>query len=184
MMPKESLAELVDDAAREFGDAPLWISIDDGTRISHGEFAALTLKCANALRARGVERGTHVAVMLPSVPAYAVTWFALARLGAVMIPVNTQYKPGDLEYVLRDSDARFLVIDESCVASFAAIEGEIVPAGNVIVHGLPTPLPLPDRSAPQPVSPRTGRGDGPIGTRWWSRRRMRRWIRRAWMRRR
>jgi len=117
-----SLGELVDQAAQKFGDAPLWISIDDGTHISHAELGALTRKCANALRTRGVGHGTHVAVMLPSVPAYAITWFALARLGAIMIPVNTQYKPGDLAYVLRDSDARFLVIDESCMASFAAIE--------------------------------------------------------------
>src|SRR5688572_30594087 len=134
-VPYRSLPELVDDAGRRFGDAPLWISIDDGTRISHAEFAALTLKCANALRARGVAHGTHVAVMLRSVPAYVITWFGLARLGAIMIPLNTQYKAGDLEYVLRDSDARFLVIDESCVASFEAIEGEIVAAGNVIVYG-------------------------------------------------
>jgi len=83
MTPKSTLAELVDDAARDFRDAPFWISIDDSTRISHAQFATLTVKCANALRARGVEHGTHVAVMLPSVPAYAITWFALARLGAI-----------------------------------------------------------------------------------------------------
>jgi len=148
-----SLAELVDQAARKFGDAPLWISIDDGTHISHAEIAAWTHKCANALRVRGVGHGTHVAVMLPSVPAYAITWFALARLGAVMIPVNTQYKPTDLEYVLRDSDARFLVIDESCMESFAAIEGEVVPKANVIVHeSFNTPL-------TPPLTPSTGRGE-------------------------
>jgi len=155
-----SLAELVDQAARKFGDAPLWISIDDGTHISHAEIAALTHKCANALRVRGVGHGTHVAVMLPSVPAYAITWFALARLGAVMIPVNTQYKPTDLEYVLRDSDARFLVIDESCMASFAAIDGEVVPKANVIVHeSFSTPLTL---TLSPPCGARelaTGRGD-------------------------
>lgn len=151
-VPYRSLPELVDDAGRRFGDAPLWISIDDGTRISHAGFAALTLKCTNALRARGVGHGTHVAVMLPSVPAYAITWFALARLGAIMIPLNTQYKASDLEYVLRDSDARFLVIDESCAPAFAAIEGEVVPAGNVIVHadGGPTDAPgLLRRAAPR-----------------------------------
>src|SRR5688572_4909733 len=149
-----SLGELVDQAARKFGDAPVWISIDDGTRISHAELAVLTRKCANALQARGVGHGTHVAVMLPSVPAYVITWFALARLGAVMIPVNTQYKPGDLEYVLRDSEARFVVIDESCMGPFEAIENEIIPPANVIVHGGSTPLPL-----TLTLSPRAGRGD-------------------------
>lgn len=134
----ESLPQLVDDAGRKFGDAPLWISIDDDTRISHTEFAALTARCADALRARGVRHGTHVAVMLPAVPAYPVTWFALARIGAVMVPVNTQYKAGDLEYVLRDSHAMFLVIDETALPAFESIASrdDLVPPANRIVHRL------------------------------------------------
>lgn len=136
-VPYASLPELVDDAARKFGERSLWLSIDDGTRISFSEFASQTLKCANALRACGVQPGTHVAVMLPNVPAYAMTWMALARIGAVMVPVNTQYKERELEYVLRDSDSAFLVIDESCLEAFNAIENrhQLISSGSVLVHG-------------------------------------------------
>src|SRR6185436_2971900 len=138
MTPKATLAQLADDAARDFGDAPLWISIDDGTRISHSQFAQMTRDCAQALRERGVGSGTHVAVMLPAVPAYPITWFALARLGAVMVPVNTQYKAADLEYVLRDSDATFLVIDETALSAWQSIASrdDIIPLANRIVHRL------------------------------------------------
>src|SRR4051812_24851217 len=136
-VPYASLPALVDGAAERFGDATLWASIDDSTRISFREFARLTLQCANALNALGVVNGTHVAVMLPNVPAYVVTWMALARLGAVMVPVNTQYKPRELEYVLQDSDAKFLVIDESCLPVFEQIANRdaLVPPSNLIVHG-------------------------------------------------
>jgi acyl-CoA synthetase (AMP-forming)/AMP-acid ligase II len=132
------LPELVDDAGRKYGDAALWISIDDGTRISHAAFARLTRECAEALLVRGVAYGTHVAVMLPAVPAYAIAWFALARIGAVMVPVNVGYKPADLEYVLRDSGASFLVIDEGALAAFQAIasKDQIMRPENVIVHRL------------------------------------------------
>jgi acyl-CoA synthetase (AMP-forming)/AMP-acid ligase II len=107
-----------------------------GTQLSHAEFAALTVRCADALRARGVRYGTHVAVMLPAVPAYPITWFALARIGAVMVPVNTQYRAADLEYVLRDSDATFLVIDESALPAFQSIAArdDIIAPVNRIVH--------------------------------------------------
>src|SRR5687767_6757818 len=137
-VPYESLSQLVDDAGRKFRDAPLWISIDDDTRISHAEFAALTVRCADAFRARGVRHGTHVAVMLPAVPAYPITWFALARIGAVMVPLNTQYKAADLEYVLRDSDSTFLVIDESALPAFESImtRDAVIPPSNRIVHRL------------------------------------------------
>ena len=132
-----SLGALVDDAAARFADALLWESIDDGSTLSFAAFAEQTVRCANALRALGVEPGSHVAVMLPNVPAYVITWIALARLCAVMVPVNTRNTTRELEYVLRDSDATFLVIDSAYRAIFDGIEnrdGVIAPA-RVVVHG-------------------------------------------------
>ena len=136
-VPYASLPALVDGAAERFGQQPLWASVDDGTWISFREFARATLQCANALNALGVGPGTHVAVMLPNVPAYVVTWMALARLGAVMVPVNTQYKPRELEYVLQDSDTTFLVIDAGCLPVFDALDKRdaLVPRSQLIVHG-------------------------------------------------
>jgi acyl-CoA synthetase (AMP-forming)/AMP-acid ligase II len=136
-VPVASLPELVDDAARRFGQAPLWVSIDDGTRISFADFARATLKCANALHGLGIGPDSHVAVMLPNVPAYVITWIALARLGAVMVPVNMQYKSRELEYVLKDSDSTFLVIDETCLKVFEDIDNcaSLVRAANIVIHG-------------------------------------------------
>lgn len=136
-VPFASLPALVDGAAQKYGDAPLWKSIDDGTTISFSEFARATLQCAHALHSLGVRQGTHVAVMLPNVPAYAITWLALARLGGVMVPVNMQYKSRELEYVLRDSATGFLVVDASVLDVFAQIEHAhaLVPAAQLVVHG-------------------------------------------------
>ena len=136
-VPFASLPALVDDAARRFGENPLWVSIDDGTRISFAAFARLTLKCANALRKLGAGPGTHVSVMLPNVPAYVITWIALSRLGAVMVPVNMQYKSRELEYVLRDSESKFLVIDESAIPIFEGIENgtSLIQPANLVIHG-------------------------------------------------
>ena len=132
-----SLGALVDDAAARYGDSPLWVSIDDGKTLSFAAFAEQTVRCANALRARGVELGTHVAVMLPNVPAYVITWIALARLGAVMVPINTRSTSRELDYVLRDSDATFLVIDSVYREVLEGIErrDEVAAPARVIVHG-------------------------------------------------
>ncbi|MGE5525599.1 MAG: class I adenylate-forming enzyme family protein [Rhodospirillaceae bacterium] len=130
------LPALVDDAAARYANRPLWESIDDGRTVSFSEFRRLTLQCAHALRAIGVGPGSHVAVMLPNTPAYPITWMALARLGAVMAPVNTRSTSRELEHVLRDSDAAFLVIDESYLAAFEGIERRdaLVPPSHVVVH--------------------------------------------------
>jgi acyl-CoA synthetase (AMP-forming)/AMP-acid ligase II len=132
-----NLGALVDDAASRYGEAPLWVSIDDGTSLSFASFAARTVQCANALRSIGVEAGAHVAVMLPNVPAYVITWIALARLGAVMVPVNTRSTSRELEYVLRDSDATFLVIDAAYREVLDGIgnRDSVIAPARVVVHG-------------------------------------------------
>lgn len=135
-MSYPNLGALADDAAAGMPDAILWESIDDGSTLTYAQFATASVRCANALRDWGVDRGTHVAVMLPNVEAFAITWFAAARLGAVLVPVNMQYTSRELEYVLRDSDATFLVIDASVSAVYDGIgENPVLRPANVIVHG-------------------------------------------------
>jgi acyl-CoA synthetase (AMP-forming)/AMP-acid ligase II len=130
------LGALADDAARRFAKRIFWQSIDDGGTLTFEAFAQRTRTVASALRGAGVARGTHVAVMLPNVEAFAITWFALARLGAVILPVNLQYTSRELAYVLDDGDAEFLLIDAESVPVLEAIEGTVrVPASRTIVHG-------------------------------------------------
>ena len=73
---------------------------------------------ANALRKQGIKKGDHVAVMLPNCPEFPYTWLGLAKLGAVMIPLNNGYQAKDLEYILTNSDACALVIQDGFVPRF------------------------------------------------------------------
>ena len=63
----------------------------------------------------GVGKGDHVAVMLPNCPELVSVVFALARLGAVAVPVNTAHRGELLRHVLTSSESTTLVIDESYV---------------------------------------------------------------------
>jgi len=136
IVAESTLPALVDEAVARFADRILWESIDDGSTLTFAEFRRLTLRCAAALRARGVAFGSHVAVMLPNVPAYVVTWFALARIGAVMVPLNKRNTSRELEYVLRNADATHLVIDESYASLLDGIENRasFLPANSVVIH--------------------------------------------------
>lgn len=131
-----SLGALADAAARRFGDRVFWHAIDDGTTLTFEAFAQRTRALAGTLHRRGVGRGTHVALMLPNVEAFAVTWFALARLGAVALPVNLQCTSRELAYVLDDGDADWIVIDANSLPVLEAIDGTPrVPDARTIVHG-------------------------------------------------
>jgi acyl-CoA synthetase (AMP-forming)/AMP-acid ligase II len=117
----ESLGALVDAAAERNGDAPLAKYLEDGTTFSYNAFAEKTRKLASALLAKGIRKGTHVGVMLPNAPSFAITWVALGRIGAVMVPINTAYTQRELHFVLSDSDAQYLVIDQAFLGVWESV---------------------------------------------------------------
>ena len=90
-----------------FGPRPLCVLGEQ--RISYAEADALSARLARGLLAQGVAKGARVAVLFPNGPDFIVAWLAAARIGAVVVPLNTFYKPRELGYVLRHSDASALI---------------------------------------------------------------------------
>lgn len=64
---------------------------------------------ANALLEIGVRAGDHIAVLLHNQAEFPLTWLALAKIGAVMVPVNVFFRESDAGYVLKHSESRLLV---------------------------------------------------------------------------
>ncbi len=69
-------------------------------------------RLARALACIGVGKGTRVAVHMGNRPEFAVASFAVALLGAVLVPVNTFATVGEREYILRHSDAQVLLLQQ------------------------------------------------------------------------
>ena len=95
-------------AARRWPDRVAW-TFDPGERFTFADVDRLTAGYARVLRERGVRAGDRVAVLLANEPAFPLTWLALSRLGAAMVPVNTRYQTEDAGHVLRTCDASALV---------------------------------------------------------------------------
>jgi crotonobetaine/carnitine-CoA ligase len=132
-----NLGAVLDAAASLAPDAPAIDFFESGERATFGELRARVNRVAHGLHALGVRRGTHVAVMLPNILAFPITWLAIARLGAVMIPTNIGYTGRELHYVLTDGEADFLVIDEECVPRLGEMPSwpENLKEANIIVRG-------------------------------------------------
>lgn len=133
----ESLGELVRECAALEGERTLAVWFEDDTSITYRELDRQADCLADALMQRGVRKGCHVAVMLPNVPAFPVTWVALGRIGAVMVPVNTAYTSTELGFVLADSDAQFLIIDAAYLPVLETLEAlpPLLAQERVVVHG-------------------------------------------------
>jgi acyl-CoA synthetase (AMP-forming)/AMP-acid ligase II len=92
---------------QRFGARPLILL--GARRISYAEADAASARLARGLLARGVAKGARVGVLFPNGPDWVIAWLAASRIGAVVVPLNTFYKPRELGYVLRHADVHTLL---------------------------------------------------------------------------
>lgn len=116
-----STATLLDEAAAEAPNRLAWRFIDSGQAATYREVQASVNRMASSLYRLGVRKGTHVAVMVPNLPQFPLTWLAIGRLGAVMVPVNVSYTGRELDYIVNDGKAEYLVIHEDFLPTLDAM---------------------------------------------------------------
>jgi len=75
-------------------------------------------RLARGMLELGVAKGDKVGLWMPNIPEWVVAYFAIARIGAVLVPMNTRYKTHEVEYILNDSEATTLF----AVGAFAGID--------------------------------------------------------------
>lgn len=110
-LPAPSVGHLVRQAATRFGTREL-LRFGD-LRLSFEHVERRTNQLANVLRAHAVTRGDRVALMLPNGVDFPLAWLAIAKAGAVMVPLNVQYRAHDLAYTLGNSGASIALADSS-----------------------------------------------------------------------
>jgi crotonobetaine/carnitine-CoA ligase len=102
--------------------------------LTFGEVEQMAGRLAHGLADHGVAQHEHVAVMLPNCEDFIAVIFALARLGAVAVPINIEYKGNLLRHVLATSDTTTLVVDEPYVERVAAVEADLRNVRSVLVR--------------------------------------------------
>jgi fatty-acyl-CoA synthase len=102
-----TLHETLDHAAASFPDRPYVLT--DELAWSYADVKSRSEKIAAGLVAAGVEPGDHVAMVLANHPDFVALKYAISRVGATAVPVNFLNRRDELGYVLKQSDAAFLV---------------------------------------------------------------------------
>jgi fatty-acyl-CoA synthase len=103
--------------------------IFEDTHITYGEYFDNVIKSAKGLFAMGVRKGDHVGLWMTNRPEWCYTRHAVYKLGAVLIPINTRYKPEEVGYILKQGDIKALVMEQNFLGRIdaTAILGEVVP---------------------------------------------------------
>ncbi len=103
-------------------------------------------RAAEALRELGVRPGDRVAIVLPNCPTHVVAFYAVLRLGAVVVEHNPTYTADELEHQLRDSGAVVAIVWEKAAAAVLAVR-ERTDLHGVVVVDLTSDLPGIKRAA-------------------------------------
>ena len=123
---KTTIGNLVDDAARQFATREaLYFS---GRRWTFGQFQEDVEQAAKGLIDLGVAPGEKVSLWMPNCPEWLHIFYAVAQIGAVLVPINTRLRTADLQYVLEQSDTATLIVkDRSGPVDYLAMVGAVCP---------------------------------------------------------
>ncbi|HEY6873247.1 MAG TPA: AMP-binding protein [Geobacteraceae bacterium] len=104
---------LLDHIAATWPDNDALVYPERGVRHSYRQFNEVCRQVAKGLLKLGIRKGDHLSIWAYNVPEWVILQFATAKIGAVLVTVNTSYKSAELEYILRQSDSTTLFLVRS-----------------------------------------------------------------------
>ena len=122
---QRSIGRILADKAQRVGARP-WLHWA-GKTYDYAHLHQMTNRYANALRALGIRKGDHVAVMLPNGPEFMWLIWGLGKLGAVAVPLNVAAKGELLRYFLEQSDS-----------TWVAVHADYAPRVAEVTNGMPS----------------------------------------------
>jgi acyl-CoA synthetase (AMP-forming)/AMP-acid ligase II len=117
-MYSATIIDLLETAAARWPDRPLLLGETDA--VCYRDFLCTVNGLAELLHSRGVRHGDRVAAVLPNGPELLSLWLSLARLGAVLVPLNPALRLPEVEPLLRVAGVRGLVSDAETLGLYAA----------------------------------------------------------------
>jgi len=113
----ETIGQCLDRVAATYADDDLLVSVPRGLRFTYAEFVKIVDRAAKAFLKLGIRRGDRVAIWSINNYEWVVAQLATARIGAILVNVNPAYRTHELEYVLKESRARALLLIEAFKSS-------------------------------------------------------------------
>lgn len=107
-----TVGDILDETASKFADSEALVDIPQGVRLSYKRFLEEVELLARGFLRIGIDKGNHVALWSPNRWEWIVTQFALAKIGAVLVSVDVNYQLDQLEYLLKQSDSKVLILSE------------------------------------------------------------------------
>jgi crotonobetaine/carnitine-CoA ligase len=113
-----NVRDFLESAVERNADAPLLIW--EGTETSYRDFDNHVNKAARVWHDAGLRHGDRVAFMLDNAPEFLYAWLGAAKLGGILVAINTGFREDETRYLITDSEARFALVGQPHLATFTA----------------------------------------------------------------
>jgi long-chain acyl-CoA synthetase len=147
--PQITLQQLLEESVRRFPDHTAIIfpgALDDESMMSYRELDRQSNKLANALLEMGVKKGDRVALLLPNCPQFVISYYAVLKVGAIVVATNPLYSPRELEFQFKDCGAETLIVLSLFYKAVMGLK-ERTSLKNVVVTNIKEYLPEQSRKA-------------------------------------
>ncbi len=114
---RKTVGELLDDVALKFPEKEALVDLSHGVKYSYKELLTMVNQTAKGFLKLGLKQGDHLALWSPNRWEWTITQFAVAKIGVVLVSIDINCKIEQLEYFLRQSDSRSLVMAEGMKGS-------------------------------------------------------------------
>ena len=132
-----TLGQLLDQTIARCGENDAVVYSDRDYRLTWYEFGEEVDRVAKGLMALGVKRGEKVALWATNVPHWVVLMFATAKIGAILLPLNINYKSQEIDFALKQSEAEnIFVIEGYRDCNYVKVLKELIPELATMPRGM------------------------------------------------
>ena len=137
-LPEGSLFDIVESSAEQYGGN---VALEFfGATTTYASLADQVARAAEGLRLLGVQKGDPVALVLPNAPQHIVAFYAVLRLGAIVVEHNPLYTPRELRHQFEDHGAKVVIAWNKVVATIQDFPADVKPEKIIsidITRGMP-----------------------------------------------
>lgn len=138
----DNLGQFLRKRAFQTPDREAFVDCLSGERLTFAGFNARSNRIANAMLSGGVDKGDRVGILMMNNADYLATYYALAKIGAVMVPLNWRLVPDELEYILANAGVSRLIFEDAFLAGVTELHarGERTAITQWLQYGKPENL--------------------------------------------
>ncbi|MCX8118277.1 MAG: fatty acid--CoA ligase [Desulfobacterota bacterium] len=111
-----------------------------GRRWSYRQFQERINQLSRVLRSLGVEKGDKVAILHPNCHTFLESYYGIGQIGAIAVPINIRLSPGEMAYILEDSESKVLISDPQYRGPIDSIRERLPGVKRILWTGDPSGL--------------------------------------------